>query len=538
MTDEEKSKQQLIAELQQLRAQIERLESETNNINAKQEWEEIFDTINDAITIHDADFNIIRANKAAVEMLGLPFFTILKQKCFQSYHGTGCPPDGCPSCSSLKTGIPSVSKIFEPHLNKHLEIKALPRFDKNNIIIGLIHIVKDITEQVKAEEEQKKLQSQFLQSQKMEAIGTLAGGVAHDFNNILTAIIGFGTMALRRIQEDEASKEYLLEIINGAKRAAELTQRLLAFSRKQTIELRQLDLNSIVERVQKMLGRIIGEDIELKTMLNSEDIAVNADAGQIEQVLLNLATNARDAMPNGGVLTIQTSVVDIDSSHAEAQLFEKTGQYAMLIVSDTGIGMDVKTKDNIFEPFFTTKEVGKGTGLGLAVVYGIVKQHGGHISVDSSTGLGTTLTIYLPIAITPYEDQIENAQPIPSGKGECILLCEDDAQARKITRIYLEEYRYKVIEAGNGDEAVKRFVENKDSINLVIMDVIMPIKNGKAAYEEIKALRQDIKVLYISGYTDEIIAKRGILQEEVDFLSKPIPPDKLLGKIRSMLDSQ
>jgi PAS domain S-box-containing protein len=384
--------------------------------------------------------------------------------------------------------------------------------------------------------ELKKLEEQLRQSQKMEAIGTLAGGVAHDFNNILMAIIGFATMAQSRIKDDEKTKEFMGEILASANRAAELTQGLLAFSRKQTISLKQVDLNAIAKRMHAMIGRILGEDIELKTILLNGSLPVLVDESQIQQVLLNLVTNARDAMPDGGELTIQTGIFDAESSNAEAHLSENTGMYAVMSVSDTGIGMDQKTRENIFEPFFTTKEVGRGTGLGLAMVYGIVKQHGGDIDVNSQTGKGTTFRIYLPMISKTAEEDKEAAQPAPLGSGEMILLAEDDPQVRKVTSMCLQEFGYKVIEAENGEDATKRFIENKDTIAIVLLDVIMPVKTGKDAYEEIKKLSPDVKAIFMSGYTDDIISRKGILEEGFDFISKPINPDTLMRKIRDVLD--
>ncbi len=404
-----------------------------------------------------------------------------------------------------------------------------PVFDSNGEFLGTRGSNRDITER-------KKLEEQLRHAQKMEAIGTLAGGVAHDFNNILTAIIGFGQMAQNSIKDNEKTTKFLDEVLAGAQRAAELTHSLLAFSRKQTIALTQVNLNEIVRNINRMLMRVIGEDIKLTNLLINRELVVMADRGQIDQVILNLATNARDAMPDGGELTIETDMVNVDNSYAKTHLFENTGMYAILTLSDTGIGMDQRTMDNIFEPFFTTKEVGKGTGLGLSMAYGIIKQHGGNINVYSEPGEGTTFRVYLPMAETEEEAISKPVDPLPKGKGETILLAEDDSQVRKVTCKYLQEYGYKAIESENGEEAIKRFFENKDTIALVLLDVIMPVKNGRDAYNEIKKLDPDIKAIFMSGYTDDIISRKGILEEGINFISKPINPDTLMKKIREVLD--
>jgi len=388
-----------------------------------------------------------------------------------------------------------------------------------------------------AEKERNRMEEQLRQAHKMEAIGVLAGGVAHDFNNILTAIIGFGTMAQRRVKDDEKTKKFIEEILIGANRAAELTHGLLAYSRKQIMSLKQVNLNDLVRKTNNMLERILREDIVLNIMLANRNLPVLVDESQIEQVLMNLVANARDAMPDGGFLILQTEEINIDKSHAEAPVFGTLGRYAVLTVSDTGIGMDLHTKEHIFEPFFTTKEVGRGTGLGLSMVDGTIKQHNGYINVFSEVGKGTTFRIYLPIAQTEEEASVSKpTEVLLRGKGETILVAEDDPHVRKVTVMSLQENGYKVIEAKNGEEAIERFIEKKDTIALVLLDVIMPVKNGKDAYEGIKKINPDAKALFLSGYTDDVISKKGILQEGFDFIAKPINPDTLMRKIREVLD--
>ncbi len=405
---------------------------------------------------------------------------------------------------------------------------------KENIYL---HFVIDISERKKAEKERKNLEEQLHHAQKMEGIGILAGGVAHDFNNILMAMIGYGTMAQMMLKGDTTTQGYIQEMLDAANRAAELTRGLLAFSRKQVIAPVQVDLNEIVEKIDKMLRRILREDIELGTVLSAGELPVLVDIGQIEQVLMNLATNARDAMPDGGRLVIQTDTVNLDNLGAEAHISRNAGMYAELTVSDTGVGMDQGTKGKIFEPFFTTKEVGKGTGLGLSMVYGMIKQHNGNINVYSELGKGTTFKIHLPLVQKKREAIAEPLQTLPVGKGETIIIAEDERQVRESMRLFLQKNGYKVIKAKNGEEAVSKFKENRGAVSLILLDVIMPVKNGREAYEEIKGIEPGVKTIFMSGYTDDIISQKGILEEGVDFISKPINPDTLMRKIRDVLDS-
>ena len=404
------------------------------------------------------------------------------------------------------------------------------------LISAAVSQLGSIIQRKKAEEDKAKLESQIRHMQKIETIGQLTGGIAHDFNNLLTAIILSGNILKRKVENNPESLQFVQQILSIADRAANLTKSLLTFSRKQVIDKKAVSLNSIIQNAEKLLTRIIGEDIELKINLSEEDIVLMADSGQIEQVLLNLSTNARDAMAEGGSLTIDTKAVDIDESFAKTHAFSKTGLHAMITISDSGAGMDETTMEKIFEPFFTTKGAGKGTGLGLSIVYGIIKAHDGYINVYSEAGKGTTFKIYLPIVQSEVEGAKEQELIPPKRGTETILLAEDEFRVRDLTKNLLEGYGYKVIEAVDGEDAIKKFNENRDSIQFLITDVVMPKRNGKEVYNEIKKARPDMKALFVSGYNEEVIHKKGILEEGLNFISKPFAPTEFLRKVRDVLD--
>ncbi|OGW26294.1 MAG: hypothetical protein A2X59_12490 [Nitrospirae bacterium GWC2_42_7] len=403
--------------------------------------------------------------------------------------------------------------------------------DESGNVKGALSTGRDITET-------RKLEEQLLQSRKLESIGTLAGGVAHDFNNILQAIIGYGNIALVNMEKDDPERLNIEYILQAADRAAHLTKELLLFSRKQITDKKPLDLNEIVRKNEKFLRRVIGEDIEFKTALSEKTIPVFVDSHQIEQVLMNLAANARDAMIEGGAFTITTEQVTLNEDFTSAHGFGKPGSYAMITVSDTGSGIDEITQKSIFEPFFTSKEVGKGTGLGLSVVYGIVKQHDGFINVYSEPGKGTTFRIYLPIISSELKAEMTANQEEKPGRGtEAVLVAEDDESLRKLSRTVLAQYGYTVIEAVDGEDAVKKFMENKDSIRILLFDLIMPNMNGKEAYDEIQKIKPDMKVIFMSGYAPDIVKKKVSLENGSYILYKPVSPFELLRKIRSVLDN-
>ena len=762
------------------------------------DWEDTFNTITDMITVHDKDFTVIRANRAAREALNLPEEALGRAKCFHHYHGVDSPPRDCPSCRSLVTGEPVASETFEQHLNRHVEIRAIPRFGSDRSIIGLTHIVRDITarkrmeallenqkrfaenliqnsavatfvldpqhrvviwnkaceeltgipasemigtsdhwkpfydrqrptladividgsydrlstlygkfersslvsngvhaqgwylnmngknryiifdaapimssegdllvaietlqdvpERGRMEEElawsesklrtlieaeqdcvmvvaedgtllemnpaglrmidagkpeqaagktlyalvlpeyagraralteqvfrgvpghlefefaglngahrwvetravplrsaqgeiramlavarditvQKRLENQLRHAQKMEAVGTLTGGIAHDFNNILTSIIGYGELLRMTRRLDVQWEDYLDQLLASADRAANLTKNLLAFSRKQIMAPKRVDINKVIRRVEKLLSRLIGEDIELTTGLAERELAAQADIGQIEQVLVNLAVNARDAMPGGGALSLTTGTFTIDDEYVRTRQYGQPGLYVRICVSDTGTGMDEETRMRIFEPYFTTKEVGKGTGLGLSIVYGIITQHNGYIDCDSEPGRGSTFAIYLPLAGEKAEEMNVSAYQDSFGGSESVLVAEDDPAVRRLTRTMLEQLGYTVLEASNGEEAVSLFKEQGSTVDLVMLDVIMPKMNGKQVRDEIRNIRPDIKTLFTSGYTADVISSKGMLEEGIQLLQKPVTLRELSEKVRAVLDS-
>ena len=382
----------------------------------------------------------------------------------------------------------------------------------------------------------KNLEEQFRQSQKMEAVGRLSGGIAHDFNNILGVIIGYAEILEEREQLASPLRTCVEEILAAGRRAASLTRQLLAFSRQQVLAPKILDLNSVITDTEKMLRRVIGEDVDLRTVLTPNLGRVKADHSQIEQVILNLAVNARDAMPHGGKLTIRTENTELDDLAVRAYSFPvKKGRYVLLAVEDTGIGMDPQTQLRIFEPFFTTKQKGQGTGLGLATVYGVVKQSDGYIHVQSELGIGTTFEIYLPLVEQPAdpESAAEEVGPCVGGK-ETILLVEDEAMLRKLTRNVLELLGYTVLEAATGHEACALSAQHSGKIDLLLTDVVMPGMNGAALAKHLTESRPSLQVLYMSGYTGQGIGQ-GVLPERCQFISKPFTRDALARKVRESL---
>ncbi len=403
---------------------------------------------------------------------------------------------------------------------------------------GLEGFITDITQRKRIEEERALVEEQLRQVQKMEAVGRLAGGVAHDFNNILTVITGYCDMLLRRTDSSDPLHKNVDEISKAASRASALTRQLLAFSRKQVLQPKVLELNGVVVGMQKMLCRLIGEDVELRTSFMEGLGSVKADPGQVEQVIMNLAVNARDAMPQGGVLTIETANVVLTAADLADKRDIEPGNFVMLSVSDTGVGMTDAVKAHLFEPFFTTKGPGKGTGLGLATCYGIIRQSGGHINVSSEPDRGTTFRIYLPRVDESLvtEQSVTEEPELPNGT-EVLLMVEDEAAVRELSALVLRECGYEVLEAGNGQEGLQvASAHHQSRISLVISDIIMPQMGGQEMVEQLRKSYPDMKVLFTSGYTDDALVSHGGLDRNVAFLEKPFSPKQLAKKVRQVLD--
>jgi PAS domain S-box-containing protein len=408
-------------------------------------------------------------------------------------------------------------------------LSASPMFDETGTFIGALAMVADMTER-------KLLEEQLLQSQKMEAVGRLAGGIAHDFNNLLGVILGYGDLLLRHIDEHDLRAK-LEQMVKAGERASVLTRQLLAFSRKQVLEPRVLDLNSLVTEMDKMLRRLIGEDIQLVTVVADTLGRVRADPGQLEQVLMNLVVNARDAMPTGGRLTIETANVELDERYAAERSGVRSGAHVMLAVSDTGCGMDAETRRRVFEPFFTTKRTGQGTGLGLSTAYGIVKQSGGHIEVYSELGHGTCFKIYLPRVDQDADANVAMPKGSPARGDETVLVVEDEDALREIIGHILKEHGYRVFETRSGPAALELAEQHSGPIHLLVTDVVMPQMPGRELAEQLAARRPSLRVLFMSGYTEHAVLHHGVLVEGTAFIQKPFGPDSFLTRVREVLDA-
>ncbi len=496
----------------------------------------LIDSLHTGILVIDSETHqIIDANPYVLKLTGARKEEVVGKVC----HQYVCPAEvgKCP-ITDLKQNIDFSERIL---LKTNGEQVPILKSVVTAVRKGRTYLIEsfiDLTERKRTEKEMISLQEQLRQSQKMEAIGQLAGGIAHDFNNLLTVIKGYAELSSLGLNRQDPLYGNIEEIRKASERAANLTRQLLAFSRRQIFEFKVINLNTLLKDLDKMLHRILGEDIERIYHLSQDLGQIKTDPGQIEQVILNLIVNARDAMPSGGKLTIETQNVELDEAYAKTHVGASPGPYVMLSISDTGIGIDPKNLERIFEPFFTTKAKGKGTGLGLSTVYGIVKQSGGNIDVYSEPEVGTTFKIYLP-RVEEKEDllQKEDHIPFPSGGNELILLAEDEPSVRELAARILRDKGYRVYEAQNGSEAleiVQKHLENK--FHLLLTDVVMPGMSGRELADRLKRIIPDLKVLFISGYTDNAIVHHGVLDKGVDFVQKPFTPEFLTRRVREVLD--
>jgi len=487
----------------------------------------------DAIITTDREGRVTYFSRGAETMFGYRAEEMIGTSVVELY------PGGLEEARSVKRRVEqdgllrNYESAFLARDGRRVEISASISVlrDTSGAAVGTLGLLKDIAER-------RQLEEQLRQSQKMDAVGRLAGGIAHDFNNLLTVIAGRAQMILARLRPEEPIHRDATLVRTTADRAAALTQQLLAFSRKQVLQPQVLDLNAVMTAMEPMLSRLIGEDIELAVVPTKGLDRVKADPGQIEQVIVNLVVNSRDAMPQGGRLTIETANVELDEAYARRHVAVPAGQYVMLAVSDNGVGMDESTCSRVFEPFFTTKEQGKGTGLGLATVYGIVKQSGGDIRLYSEVGAGTTFKIYLPrIAelVAPADPAASPVIPVPRGD-ETVLLVEDEPEVRDLAREILEGGGYTVLQACDAQEAVFLAERHSGAIHLLLTDVIMPRQSGRALVERLQPLRPEMQVLYMSGYTNEAIVRHGVLDPDTLFIQKPFSPAGLGHKVRAAID--
>jgi two-component system cell cycle sensor histidine kinase/response regulator CckA len=498
----------------------------------------ITDNMVDVISQTDAQMNIIYTSPSVERVFGYRPEELVGTTATHLVH-----PDDMESVlqqarKAREQSAPSVLLKYRwRHTNgSYLWTESTARllYDEEGQSMGAIFGTRDIDDRMQAEMERAKLESQLAQAQKLEAVGGLAGGVAHDLNNLLSPILGYGELLLKDTTENDPRKDKLERILKAAKGARNLVRQLLAFSRKQTLEYKVMNVNETLAGFEKLLRKLIRENIEIKILPSPHIKSIMADIGQIEQVIMNLVINAADAMPEGGKLTIETANVALDEDYTKTRPGVKPGEYVMLAFSDTGYGMDEETRLRIFDPFFSTKG-DHGTGLGLATVYGIVKQHGGNIWVYSEPGQGTTFKIYMPISekVSPREKAIRRDEKDHDGT-ETILVVEDNELVRDIVCNILDDHGYRVLESENGREARKAVAA--ESVDLLLTDVVMPDMNGKELHAQLERDLPGLKVVYMSGYTDNVIAHHGVLDEGVDFIQKPISTITLLSKLRSVLD--
>ena len=532
-----KNKQLIETFIKQASIAVQKRQVEKALKESEEKYKTLYDSSRDAIMIFSSNTGFLSGNPATVKMFG---FQNEDEFIFQTPAALSpeYQPDGALSLEKsqkmISIAMEQGSHFFEW---KHKRIDG-EEFHATVLLTRMkLYGKKVLQATVRDITKRKKLEIQLHQSQKMEAIGTLTGGIAHDFNNLLTVIIGNTQLALMNVIKDESLRKKIEETKKAGEKAASLTRQLLAFSRKQIIKPEVVDLNHVINETEKMLKRTIGEDIEFQAVLEPELWKVYVDPGQISQVIINMVVNARDAMQQGEKLIVETANADLDENYFREHGIKERGHYVMLAVSDTGSGMDKETMEHIFEPFFTTKEVGKGTGLGLSTVYGIVKQNNGFIWVYSEPGEGTTFKVYLPKMKENVEAEKKKETSVNAPVGsETVLIVEDDYGLLKLAQKVLQSCGYRILSAENGEEALKVGKEHEGQIDLMITDVVMPKMGGKKAVDRLQPLYPQMKVIYMSGYTDNAIVRHGVLAPGLNFLEKPFTPEGLARKVREALD--
>ncbi len=521
--------EQSIIYAQQLNEEMtERKRTAEALVQAKEDWENTFDAITDMVMLLDNEHQVIRVNKATAEALNTTKEGLVGKKCYETMHGQSHPIRGCPLELTMKTLEPHTTEITEPHLGRTFICSTSPIVDREGKLAGYTHTLKDITES-------KRLEAQFQQAQKMEAIGTLAGGIAHDFNNLLMGTQGNISLMLLDMDSSHPHYERLKSIERQIQSGAKLTSLLLGYARKGKYEVKPVDLNQLVGETSDTFGRT-RKEITIHQELAEDLFAIEADRAQIEQVLLNLFVNAGDAMSGGGDLILKTMNTTHDDMKGE--LYDpKPGDYVLLTVTDTGIGMDKETMERIFDPFFTTKEMGRGTGLGLASAYGIIKGHGGYIEVDSKKGQGATFRIYLRASGKKVQKAVKTTDQLIKGTGT-VLLVDDEEVILEVGKELLEGMGYRVLTAKDGKEAVEAYKKNRDEIDIVLLDMVMPNMGGGEAYDRMKEINPDIKALLSSGFSIDGEASDILERGCNGFIQKPFSMKELSGRIRNILEKK
>jgi two-component system, cell cycle sensor histidine kinase and response regulator CckA len=508
----------------------ERIQTEDALKKSLEEWRITFDSTRDMMLMLDEAFRVIRVNRATSTFLDKTYGEILQRNIFELFPNAEIQPDQHPLKKMERSKRHEELEIYFKDKDIWVLVSADPIVGSSGHMTGAVYVIRDITEQ-------KNLHLQLLQAQKMESIGRLAGGVAHDFNNLLSSIIGYTELTLLKLPPESPLKDHLVTVKEAGEKAAELTHRLLAFSRKQVLQMKAFNLNTGLESMVRMMSRMVREDISLELHTDPSIPAIMADPVQIEQIVMNLIVNARDAMPNGGKLIIETANAYFDDDFIIRHENVERGSYVLLSVSDTGIGMSKKVLERIFEPFFTTKGMGEGTGLGLATVYGIVKQHNGYVYVYSEVGNGTTFKIYLPVS---GEDNCEQSDKEPeclTGGKETILVVDDDPSIRKLIKDILQPLGYRLFFANDGDDALN-IARREGPVDVLLTDVIMPNMNGRQLADIFRSDYPGVKTIFISGYTDETVSQQGVLTGDDILIQKPLSPAKLTGRLRQILDKK